>query len=200
MIRITLLTLALSLAPAFCWATEPQAKASDNDAAQLKALQDERIRTLTQTVAALTAQYKVGMLADVSQVFSAENELCNAQLEVTDEPEKRIALLTEQLRTANELLKVAQARVDAGTVTEVDIFRAKSVHLGLKIKLLRERGRKSPPSKTAQDGDATGAKEEYKIVGGMYDKKLESNLNDLAKQGWRVRASAYSGQYIILAR
>ena len=102
---LPLLTLGLSLAPVLCWAGEPPSKEIDHDAAQLKAAQNERIKVLTQLVEVLTEQYRVGT-ADFPQLFSAENELCNAQLDSTDEPAKRVALLTKQLDKANDFVKI----------------------------------------------------------------------------------------------
>jgi hypothetical protein len=129
-------------------AAEPQAKSSGNDAAQLKAAQEERINLLTQVVEILTAQYQAGTV-DLAQVSSAENELCNALLDSTDEPEKRVALLTKQLDKANKLVQITEGQRKVGIVGEADLFRAKSQCLGVKIKLLRERNLKRPPTKTA---------------------------------------------------
>jgi hypothetical protein len=131
---ITLAVLAPTIAAA------PQPTAGD-DASELKATQEERIKVLTELVDGLTSQYKSGTV-EFGQVVAAENELCNALLDATDDPDKRIALLTKQLDRAGESLKVTQARHDAGTVTFVDVARAKSQYLELKIKLLRERSRK----------------------------------------------------------
>jgi hypothetical protein len=154
---LLLLTLGFSLAPVLCWteepkteqppapAAEPQPKASDEDSAQLKSLRAERIKVLAQLVEVLTGEYRVST-ADFNQLFSAENELCNALLDSTDEPAKRVALLTKQVEQANDILKTTQARFEAGTVSRADILRAKSLCLGVKIKLLRERSRKSPPT------------------------------------------------------
>ncbi|MGA2256137.1 MAG: TolC family protein [Thermoguttaceae bacterium] len=113
------------------------------NAAQLKAIQDERIKLLTQVVEILTSQYKVATV-DYPQVASAESDLCNALLDSTDEPEKRVALLTKQLDKANEVVKLMQGRFDAGTVSEVDVDRAKVLCLDIKTKLLRERSKERP--------------------------------------------------------
>ena len=142
-IALPLLMLGLALAPVLCWAAESKPQTSDNYAAQLKAAQDERVTVLTQLVEALTAQSRTGA-AEVAQVFAAENELCKALLDSTDEPEKRIALLTKQLDKANDFLKTTQTRYDAGTVAPKDLFRAKSLYLDVDIKLLRERSGKRP--------------------------------------------------------
>jgi hypothetical protein len=175
-----MLVLGLSLAPVLCWAAEPKAdqpsappipqfpppqlvpqperpvaaavllpKSRDNDAAQLKAVQEERIKVLTQLVELETAQYKVGA-TEITRLVSAENELCDALFDSTDDIERRIALLTKQVERANDLVRDTEASVKHGaeTVTEVDVCRAKSLYLGLTIKLLRERGRKGPPMPT----------------------------------------------------
>ena len=138
-------------------AAERQSKASNDDAAQLKAALDERIKVLTQLVDVVTSQYQAGVV-DSTQLFSAANALCGAQLDATEDPEKRIALLTKQVDKASDILKLVQARHDAGTVTDADVLRAKSLCLGLKIKLLRERKRKSPqmPATGAQTKDERG--------------------------------------------
>ncbi len=168
--RIVLpLLLGVSLASVFCFAADPLApppfppplesptsiaptpitdllpKARDNDAALLKAAQDERIKVLGQLVEILLSQYTVGTV-DFNQLGSAQNELSNALLDSMEEPEKRIAMLEKQLVMANDVLSVAKAKLNAGTVTQADAVRAKAVFLDVKIKLLRERNRKLPPT------------------------------------------------------
>ena len=115
-----LLILLAIAAPAA--AAEPQPKASEDDAAQLKAALDERVKVLTELVDELTAQYRVGTV-DVAQVFSAENDLCNALLDSSDEPAKRVALLTKQLDKANNLVK-ANAQRKVGMVGPGRVFRS----------------------------------------------------------------------------
>ena len=132
-------------------AVEPQpVKTSDNGATQLKALQDEQVKVLTQLVQGLAAQFKSGSI-HVAEVCAAENELCNALYDATDEPEQRIAVLAKQAERASDLLKLTQGRFDAGTLIYTDVCRAKSLYLGIKIKLLRERSRKSPPAPDATE-------------------------------------------------
>jgi len=128
-----------ALAPAL--AAQPAAKASGDDAGQIKAVQEERIKVLAQLVDVLSSQYRMG-LAGAAEMFSAERELCNAMLESTDDPEKRVALLTKQAEKAGELLKIMQGLVKSGTATQADILRAKSLYLDIRLKLLREQSRK----------------------------------------------------------
>ena len=140
------LMLGLSFVSLFCGAAEPRSKSSADDAVQLQAAQEERIKVLAQLVEELTAQYRQGAV-DFAQVFSAENKLFDAQLDSADEPPKRVALLTTQLDKANDFLKIAEARRDSGMkFLETDVLRAKSHYFGIKIKLLRERSRMKPPT------------------------------------------------------
>ena len=182
--RITfpMLMLGLSLAPVLCGAAEPLfpppvpppgitpqpgspvaaadllPKSRDNDAALLKAAQDERIKVLTELVEMMAEQQKSGTVDVVDQLFSTESELCNALLDSTNEPEKRIALLTKQLDKANDFVKILQAKKEAGTVSPQDVLRAKSQYLGFKIKLLRERSWERPLMPTTQTADNVTAK------------------------------------------
>ncbi|MGO9113444.1 MAG: hypothetical protein ACLP9L_29790 [Thermoguttaceae bacterium] len=110
---------------------------------QLKAAQDERVTLLSQIVEILTSQYKVGS-ADIAQVAAAENELCNALLDSTDEPERRTDLLAKQFDKANDFAKLMKVRFDAAGVSAVDLDRAKLLCLDVRIRLLREGIRKRP--------------------------------------------------------
>jgi outer membrane protein TolC len=143
----TVLIYLAALVPAA--AAEPAPKAGENDAAQLKALQEERIKVLDLLVQITLGQYRTGT-ADFNQLSSAQNDLCDAQLEATDEPEKRIAIITKQVDLAGDVLKMAQSRREAGTVTDAEVCRANAQYLGLKIKLLRERAAKRPAPAPAE--------------------------------------------------
>jgi hypothetical protein len=83
----------------------------------------------------------------VAEVFSAEHELCNAVLDSTKEPERKIALLAKLVERANEVVTSTQARFAKGQATESDVLRAKALCLGIKIKLLRERNQKGSTPK-----------------------------------------------------
>ena len=125
----------------------PPAGIAPNIEAQLKTAQDERVKVLTQLVEALASQGKLGIV-NADQVFSAETDLCNALLDSTDEPEKRVALLTKQLDKANAFLESIQGQVKAGIVGQADGLRAKSLYLNANIKLLREGSSKRPLTST----------------------------------------------------
>lgn len=121
-------------------AAEPQLDANDNEAVQLKALQEERVAVLTALVSVVVMQYQGGQ-CDFNAVSSAHNELVAAQLDSTDDPEKRIALLTQQIEVAGGALNLAEERFSSGMTTKADVHRAKSLLLGIRIKLLRERSK-----------------------------------------------------------
>ena len=143
--RITfpMLMLGLSLTTVLCGAAEPQqprfdgrvasaitsTPSSGDDAAQLKAAQDERVKVLTQLVEAGNEELKLGV-ARIDQVVAAENELSNAVLTSTDKPDTKIALLTKQLERATKLFKGTQALHDVGAKggTESDLLWAKSLY------------------------------------------------------------------------
>lgn len=117
-----------------------------NDSAELKALEKERIATLTRLVDLVVARYRRGGV-DFHEVAQARHELLNAKLDSAGSSEERIALLEEQLKWAKETLNVAEVRFDAGRVTEPDVCRAKAFCLDVKIKLMRERGKLKPQVK-----------------------------------------------------
>jgi hypothetical protein len=126
-------------------AAEPNAKPGDDVAVQLKAAQDEQIKLLTKLVKVLTMQYRIGA-ADFAQLCAAQRDLSNALLDSTDDPEKRNELLTKELQSADDLVKLVEARRNAGMVSEADVLRAKSEYVEVKVRLLRERSRKKPAS------------------------------------------------------
>lgn len=129
---------------------EPQPKPEDDAAAQLKSLQDERVEVLTQLVKVTMEHCRQGTCG-IEDVVSGQNQLVAAQLDSTDEPERRIALLTQQVELASTLLKMAEQRHEAGLMTIADLYRAKSCLLDAKIRLLRERTKQraqTPPSTT----------------------------------------------------
>ena len=88
---------------------ERQPEPKDDDAAQLKALQEERVEVLTQLVTVTMAYCQQGTCG-IEDGISAQNPLGAAQLDSTDEPEKRVELLTQQVELANTLLEVAEQR------------------------------------------------------------------------------------------
>jgi hypothetical protein len=130
--------LILQAAVAQSTAAEPRREAQNAQADELKALQEERIEALTKLVGMMTEQYRQGV-RDIDAVLSARSRLIEAQLDATEGPEAKVALLTEQLADAATLLKVSEEMARTGRKSQADVFLAKSLHLDVKIKLLRER-------------------------------------------------------------
>ena len=115
------------------------AVAEEDLATQLKALQKERGKVLTELVEIRTAQVRAGTIPN-EYLVGAETDLVNAQLDVADKPEERIAVLERGVKGNSEFLKIVEARFNAGTVGTAEICQARSYLLDSKIRLLRERG------------------------------------------------------------
>jgi len=176
--------------------------ASSAIAAPLKAAQRERVRVLSELVRAVNEEFKVGA-SKLAQVAAAENELSNAVLTSTDDPERRIALLTKQLDRASNLVKEIQALHDAGAEggTQCDLLGAKSLYLGIKVKLLQENSNAIPTTNIyraadnaayrAADNAATHPEIERGIKFPMLNFEYLSNGLSRAKVegGWFVRSN-----------
>ncbi len=102
-------------------------------AAQVKALQKERIDVLTTLVEDYTSQFRVGTSPN-EFLIGAETDLVNAQLAATDNPEQRVAVLTEALKREREIMKVASPVCGRN---EVDVEWWRSISLYTQIRLLR---------------------------------------------------------------
>lgn len=128
-------------APATSFATEKPGEPSQNQLAELKALQKERIETLTQLAKILEAQYRAGHI-NLRRLATVEMELLDAKVEAAESPEERTARLEELLAKAKEVLGFAETRYRAGFhVTQADVLEAKSLYLDIKIRLTRERAK-----------------------------------------------------------
>jgi outer membrane protein TolC len=113
--------------------------------AEIKSLQKERVETLKSLVDVYMQFYQGGKI-EITPVIGAQTELVTAQLEATENRDERIALLTERLNAVTSFLKLAEQRWMAGMSSQADVYRAKSLLLDTKIKLLREQGaRKARP-------------------------------------------------------
>jgi hypothetical protein len=121
-----------------------QSGVADDEAAQITALQKERVEILQQVVKIYLHQLKTGA-EPLESVAAAQNELIDAQLDATDKPEERVALLTEQLKIAENVSDYYDSRFKSGfKISAADVLRAKSHYLTVKIKLLRESSKLKP--------------------------------------------------------
>ena len=117
-------------------------KVQDRDA-EIRALLEERHKTLTKVLELLTAQYKEGA-TDFSKIYVAMKELTKASVELDCSPEKRLAALRADLESAKGILQLAKERFDNGQVTEVDVLQARLMLINATIELLREEGKSQP--------------------------------------------------------
>jgi len=118
-------------------AVQPAA-AEDELAFQIKALQTERIITLSNLAAYCKGEFEMGMM-HAEAVIDADADLLKARLDAAAKPEERIAILSEHVKGQTELLKLIEGRRQAATVGLANVYRARSLLLNTKILLLRER-------------------------------------------------------------
>ena len=107
---------------------------------QIKQLQNERVKALSQVVQIMASAYEHGTPnIDIKQVISAQTDLINAQLDATDNLKERITLLEDQSKRTKTMLDLTEQRGRMGTSSEVDMLSAKSLYLKSQIDLLKER-------------------------------------------------------------
>ena len=135
-IWIGLFVLLLLTAPL---TTAQQTGAIQSDVDQIKQLQKERVKDLTNLVQIMMRLYEQGRNTEIRQVISAETELINAQLDMTDNLKDRIALIEDQLKPVKMMLDLTEQRVRMATGSEVEVFWVKSLYLKIQIDLLKER-------------------------------------------------------------
>ncbi len=114
------------------------AAAEEDLAVQIKALQNERVETLTKLVAYCRTEFAVGMRR-CEAVIAAETDLVNAQMDAANKPEERIAMLTERVKSQTEFLKIVEGKRQMEAVGLANVYRARSLLLNTEIMLLRER-------------------------------------------------------------
>ncbi len=113
----------------------------------MKALQEERIETLTQIARLLRSQYEQGAV-EFRRLADAQMELVKAKVECADSVEDSVALLEELLAMAKGVLDVTETRHRAGFRTsQIDVYEAKSLYLNIKIRLVRARAKLKRPAK-----------------------------------------------------
>ena len=125
----------------------PQTKAAESPsepvqdvAAEIKALQKERIAALTGAVQMLLAQYQQGR-SDFRPLALAQTDLLAAEFDATDDANERIVLLERELKVATDALDIAERKVQVGRANAVESLQAKALVLDIRIKLLRERSK-----------------------------------------------------------
>jgi outer membrane protein TolC len=119
-------------------AEAPPSSAPRASAAEIKELHEKRVALLKQAEKVATAQYRVGTI-DFNSVNAIERELLEARLDAADTPSRRIAVLEESKKSADELVKITNVFFVAARSSELDVDLGKALVLEIRIKLLRER-------------------------------------------------------------
>ena len=101
-------------------------------------LQKERVETLKQALQYVTTMYEQGQV-EFKATGEAQLDLLEAQLEAADSTAEQMTILKAQLDTAENLLKLAKGRFDAGVATQLDMLQAKALQLRIKVRLLKLR-------------------------------------------------------------
>ncbi len=135
-----LLLFCLSLAPIIQAQAQPPAK---NPAAEVESLMKERRDALQKLVRILDSQYRMGTV-DFNRVASAASKLADMELELAKTKDERIAACRKQVELCRDAEKLCQARVNAGTATEADVYEAKAERLKAEIHLAREKAGDKP--------------------------------------------------------
>jgi hypothetical protein len=106
-------------------------------AAEIKALQHEKVGALAKLVAFRRAEFAEG-LPRCEAFLAAEGELIDAQMDAAENAEERITLLTEHVKNQTEFLKIVESMRERNTIGLADVYRARTRLINTKILLLRE--------------------------------------------------------------
>jgi hypothetical protein len=101
----------------------PSAFAKNNDSAQIKALENERLQALTKLVEILRAQYLVGTI-DCDAVIGVEGDFLDVQLATSSTAESRAALLAGVIKEQEKKLYRMANFSEAANQADVEWFRA----------------------------------------------------------------------------
>ena len=107
-------------------------------AAELTKLRMNRVATLQRLLDLSFVGYRQGQFP-IDQVLDAQHDLMEAQLEIAETPDQRIAMLERQLKITKQTLEAAEKLRAAQEVSQCDTLRAKAALMGVEIKLLQER-------------------------------------------------------------
>jgi hypothetical protein len=112
--------------------------AKDDVAAQIKAVQQERVEVLTELVKIDTELQKANWIG-LATLTQAQADLANARVDAADTSEAKVLVLTEAAKEQAVVVQITEARVKAGFNTSADANRERLQLLDYKIRLLRER-------------------------------------------------------------
>jgi outer membrane protein TolC len=104
---------------------------------EIKSLQKERIEKLVQVVEILTQQFISGR-GSMESLRDAERELLKAELELSENPKERIAVIQKVSKDATNLARIAKMGFDAGKFAKTELLQAEAFELEIRIHLLKE--------------------------------------------------------------
>ena len=120
--------------------TSPRAAAADAKDTKVKALLKERHATLQAIASQTTEQYKAGA-ASVLQLAEANRAARNAELDLCDTDQERVAVLEKMLAEAKEYEKRAEQQHQAGSIPFTAALKARADRLEVEIALERAKGK-----------------------------------------------------------
>lgn len=100
-------------------------------------LQQQRLAVLQELVNVAFTAYRTGE-ADIAQGMQAQQQLLNAKLELAEDRESRLKILSESVELAAEWQKVAEARYRAAESSQADVLQCRARRLEAEIALVRE--------------------------------------------------------------
>jgi hypothetical protein len=139
------LILALLLAPAIS-PDGPALAGGEESAKKIKELQKERIATLKQLVDGL-AQLAPHGRADFGELIEARLLLLQAELDVAEKGEDRLALYKKAIESLGQYEQWANARVQAGRANTTTVLKIKARRLEAQIWLEQAKAKEATPSK-----------------------------------------------------
>jgi hypothetical protein len=115
-------------------------KPAEGDSA-LRKLQKERFNAALATTKARYQEYLAGR-GTTDMLLDSVQRLTTADLELTDKPAERIAILEKRLALYREADKIMEARYQAGRISLADREEMRYQRLDAEIQLLREKEKK----------------------------------------------------------
>jgi hypothetical protein len=110
---VGLFVIALAIVPLI---TAQQTENAPSEADQIKQLQKERVRVLSDLVRMMAANQASGMNVEIKQQFTLpETELINAQLETAESTAQRVVLLEDQAKNVKAMLDLVERRFAIST-------------------------------------------------------------------------------------
>ena len=138
---VTMLAISVGV---LAWPVAGGEAKETNQSQKLEELLKERRDTLRQLVDVVTGQYRNGTTGFES-VARATDQLIDADLELTKNPEGRIAILQRRVELMKGLFAMVDMKFKNGLVTQAQVLAAKAALLQSQIHLTREQADDGEP-------------------------------------------------------